>query len=345
MSDAAPTDSGIGSRALSAVGKPTVYLSLLVLLASLTLPFLLSNYILHIFILVFITGIGAVAWNVIGGFGGQFSLGNAVFYGFGAYSVAILVSDYNQSFFLAVAVGVLISVIAAIIVGYPTFTLSGHYFALATIAVVEGMLYLARFFSDVTGGAIGKSVRANDWLADLMGDKMLAFYIFLALFVVSVLITVWVRYSKLGYYLLAIREDQDAAAALGVNTTRYKIYGYVLSAAMTAIAGSLYAIYGTYISPASAFSLDLSILYALIALIGGMGTIAGPIVGTLFMVPIQQYVTTVLGGNVGSLAYVGYGVLLILVIIYAPEGLVNRLSFVGRWINDVFPEVTDDADD
>jgi branched-chain amino acid transport system permease protein len=107
----------------------------------------------------------------------------------------------------------------------------------------------------------------------------------------------------------------------------------------------MHAAYTTFLSPGAAFSLDLSILYALIALVGGLGTIAGPIVGTLFMVPIQQYVTTVLGGNLGSLAYVGYGLLLILVIIYAPEGIVNRLSAVGGWITDVFPEVSPDAED
>ncbi|MFB6134318.1 MAG: branched-chain amino acid ABC transporter permease, partial [Halanaeroarchaeum sp.] len=130
--------------------------------------------------------------------------------------------------------------------------------------VVEGMVYLARYFSGLTGGAIGKSVTATPWLGDIMGNKMLVFYLFFVLFVAAILITIWIRYSKLGYYLLAIREDQDAAAALGVNTTRYKIYGFVLSAAMTAIAGSLHAVYITYVSPAAAFSLNLSILYALV---------------------------------------------------------------------------------
>ncbi|MFD1600203.1 branched-chain amino acid ABC transporter permease [Halobellus rarus] len=332
------TDS-IAGKITKAVGKPSGYLSLLVFLVALALPLFATNYILHILILVFITGIGAIAWNIIGGYGGQFALGNAVFYGFGAYSVALLVNNYGQSFFVALAVGIILSVLLAVLVGYPTFTLSGHYFALATIAVVEGMLYLVLFFGDFTGGAIGQSVTPASWLADLVGNRVIAFYIFFAIFGLCILISTWVRYSKLGYYLLAIREDQDAAAALGVNTTRYKIYGFALSAAMTALAGGMYAVYGTYVSPSGAFSLDLSIQYALITLIGGMGTIIGPIVGTLFMVPIQQYVTTVLGGNLGSLAYIGYGVILIVVIIYAPEGLVTRLSFVREWIDNTLPEV------
>ncbi|WP_251328473.1 branched-chain amino acid ABC transporter permease [Haloplanus pelagicus] len=345
MSTQVDDSTGLVSRIVRTVGTPKVYLSLVVLLLSLAIPVTFSSYISHIFILVFITGIGAVAWNIIGGFGGQFSLGNAVFYGLGAYSTAILVTDYGTGVIVATAVGVFLSVLAAVIIGFPTFKLSGHYFALATIAVVEGLFYLARFFGDLTGGSQGFTFIAPPWLSSLMLDKVAAFYIFLSFFVLAILISVWVRYSRLGYYLLAIREDQDAASALGVNTTRYKIYGFVLSAAMTAFAGSMHAAYTTFLSPGAAFSLDLSILYALIALVGGLGTIAGPIVGTLFMVPIQQYVTTVLGGNLGSLAYVGYGLLLILVIIYAPEGIVNRLSAVGGWITDVFPEVSPDAED
>lgn len=330
---------------LGNVGRVEVYLPLAGLLLALAVPLFVSSYIIHIFLLMFITGIGAIAWNIIGGFGGQFSLGNAVFYGLGAYSTAILVTDHQINIAFAVIVGILLAVLTAVIVGLPTFELTGHYFALATIAVVEGMFYLSRYFDDLTGGSQGYTVLAEPWLAKLMVDKSATFYIFLTFFVIAILISVWVRYSKLGYYLLAIREDQDAAAALGVNTTKYKLYGFVLSAGMTAFAGSMHAVYNTFLFPGAAFSLNLSILYALIALIGGMGTIAGPIVGTVFMVSIQQYVTTVIGGDVGALAYVGYGVLLIAMIIFAPEGLVNRLSFVGTWLKDVFPEVGTNAED
>lgn len=330
---------------LGNIGRVEVYVPLVVLLLALTLPFVASSYILHIFLLVFITGIGAIAWNIIGGFGGQFSLGNAVFYGLGAYATAILVTDHGVSVFIAVAVGIFLAVLTAVIVGLPTFELTGHYFALATIAVVEGMFFLSRYFDDLTGGAQGYTVLTEPWLAKLMVNKAATFYLFLAFFVIAILISVWVRYSKLGYYLLAIREDQDAASALGVNTTKYKLYGFVLSAGMTAFAGSMHAVYNTFLFPGASFSLDLSILYALIALIGGMGTIAGPIVGTVFMVSIQQYVTTVIGGDIGALAYVGYGALLILVIIFAPEGLVNRLSFVGSKIKQVLPDVSPNAED
>lgn len=337
--------SGRVTRVLQTLGTPTVYLSLIALVLSLAVPLLFSSYIVHIFVLVFITGIGAVAWNIIGGYGGQFSLGNAVFYGIGAYTTAVLVTDHGMSIFLAIGVGMILSVIAAVIVGLPTFTLSGHYFALATIAVVEGMFFLADYFDEITGGAQGFTVTTPPWLSKLMIDKTLTFYLFLTFFVFAILISVWVRYSKLGYYLLAIREDQDAASALGVDTRRYKVYGFALSAAMTAFAGSMHAVYVTFLSPGGAFSLDLSILYALIALIGGMGTIAGPVVGTFLMVPIQQYVTTSLGGSIGALSYMGYGALLIVMIIYAPEGIVNRFSFVGRKVNEIFPEVTFDAED
>lgn len=330
-----------GQRLANVLGRPSAYLPLLFGIALLLVPFLgLPEFVLHVFITVFITGTAAVAWNIIGGFGGQFSLGNAVFLGIGAYSTAILMIDYGQSAFVGIAVGILLCVVAAVVIGYPTLQLEGHYFALATIAVIEIMRYLARYFSDLTGGSQGMSVYAMPGWANLMfTSKNVYYFICFGVFALAVLVSVLVRYSRVGYYLLAIREDEDAAAAIAVDTTRYKLYGFVLSAVLTGLAGGLYAVYIQFLSPSGMFSLNQSILYALIVLIGGLGTISGPIVGTFLMVSLQTYVTTVIGGSAGALSYMGYGVLLILLIMYAPEGIVNRLDFITEKIRNSAPEV------
>jgi len=287
---------------------------------------------------MFITGTGAIAWNIIGGFGGQFSLGNAMFLGIGGYSTAILLVDYGQSAWLGIAVGVVLAVVLAVVVGYPVFKLSGHYFALATIAIVEGLWYLSLYFRELTRGSSGFSVIADEGFSTLVfSSREPYFYLSYLLFLVALGVSIKVRYSRIGYYLLAIRENQDAAEAIGIDTSKYKLYGFVVSAVLTAVAGGIYAVYISFLYPDSMFSLDQSLLYALIALIGGTGTIAGPVIGTVLLVPLEQYATTVLGGDFGALSYVGYGVALILFIMYAPTGLVDRLSFVSEYVEDVAP--------
>jgi len=296
----------------------------------------------HILILVFLTGTGAVGWNIIGGFGGQFSLGNAMFFGVGGYTTAILLVDHGVSGWVGMAVGVLLAVALAVAVGYPSFLLSGHYFALATIAVVEGLWFLSLYFDGLTGGSRGYSVAVEPSLASMtFGSRASYFYLAYALFLAAVLVSIRIRNSKLGYYLLAIRENQDAAQSLGIDATKYKMYGFVVSAVLTAMAGSLYAVYLQFLFPEGMFSLDESIVYALTALVGGLGTVAGPILGTFLIVPLEQYVTTVLGARTGALSYVGYGLVLILVIMYAPGGLVSQVGGVTDRIEAAFPTFGD----
>lgn len=326
------------SKYANLLGDPSVYLPLIAAILVLVVPLVAAPFYVHVFILMFITGTGAVAWNIIGGFGGQFSLGNAIFFGIGGYSTGILLIEHGINAWVGILVGVILAVVTAIAVGYPAFKLTGHYFALATIAIVEGFWYLAIYFRDLTGGSAGYSIVPDESLATLnFATREPYFYLTYLLFIVAVLVSIWVRNARLGYYLLAIRENQDAAEAVGIDTTRYKVYGFVISAVLTAIAGGLYATYLQFIVPNSMFSLDTSLLYVLIVLIGGIGTIAGPVLGTLLLVPLQTYTTTIIGGEFGALSYVGYGVALVLFIMYAPDGLVDRLSFVGETITEAAP--------
>ena len=320
------------------VGEPKVYLSIALAAAVLLVPFVAPGFYVHVFILMFITGTGAVGWNIIGGFGGQFSLGNAVFLGIGGYTTGILMADYGITPWIGIPVGVLLAVVAAIAIGYPAFKTSGHYFALATIAVLEGFWFLSVYLRDLTGGSTGLSVTGEEgWTMLLFGSREPYFYLTYGLFLGAIVVMILVRYSRIGYYLLAIRENQNAAEAVGIDTAKYKLYGFIISAILTAIAGGFYAVYINFLYPDSMFSIDESILYALIVLIGGIGTIAGPILGTVLMVPLEEYTTAVLGGRYGALSYVGYGVVLILFIIYAPDGLVERLRFIGERIENIAP--------
>lgn len=320
------------------IGEPRIYLPTLLGVLVLFAPLVLPGFFVHILIMMFITGTGAIAWNIIGGFGGQFSLGNAIFLGIGGYTTGILLVDYGITPFAGIIVGVILAVIAAIAIGLPAFKLSGHYFALATIAVLEGFWFLSVYFRDLTGGSTGFSVTGETgWAMLLFDSREPYFYITYILFLAAILVSIAVRYSRLGYYLLALRENQDAAEAVGINTARVKLHGFVISAILTAIAGGFYAVYINFLYPDSMFSIDESILYALIVLIGGIGTIAGPIIGAALMVPLEEYTTAVLGGQFGALSYVGYGIALILFIIYAPEGLVDRLQGVGEWIEETAP--------
>lgn len=320
--------------ALLLVGEPRVYISLLLVALAVPLPYVLPSSIVHMLILTAIIGTAAVAWNIIGGFGGQFSLGNAVFFGLTGYIMGLLIVTFNFPVSIALVTGLVLTIVAAVIVGLPSFRLTGHYFALATITIVEGMRFLARFFQDVTGGAQGFSLipATVRGVPVLNLDKAGYFHLSLALFVVAILVSAWVRYSRLGHYLMALRDDQLAAQSLGIDVARYKMYGWLVSALFTGLAGAMYTLYIQFLDPEYMFSITQSVLYAVIPIIGGMGTIAGPVVGTLILFPLQHLTITEFGGRFGAITYVGFGLVLVLLIIHSPNGFLPRVRFIGVWV-------------
>lgn len=330
-----------GASLLDDLRNPRGYLTVLAFIAATQLPRFIPSEYVHMLVLTFIIGMAAIAWNIIGGFGGQFSLGNAMFFGIGAYAFAILLVRFQLGFVPAVLIALAVALLAALIVGYPSFQLTGHYFALATITVVEGLRFLTRFFNEFTGGAQGFSlvpalVRGVEVLD--MGRYMY-YLIALSLFMLAFIISVWVRRGKVGYYLMALRDDQLAAASLGINVARFKMLGWVVTALLTGVAGVMYAIYTQFLSPGYAFSITQSVLYAVIPIIGGIGTLAGPVIGTFLMVPLEHIAQTQYGGTYGAVTYVVYGILLILLIIYAPEGLRPKLKTITDPVARALPTV------
>jgi branched-chain amino acid transport system permease protein len=288
-----------------------------------------SPYALHIFISLFIAVALGESWNVLGGFAGQYSVGHAAWYGLGAYGAFILLQRNGIPPWFGVWVAVLGSVIIALIVGSITFRLRGPYFVLASIAVAEIIRLAALNWKDLTNGAegiqpadlpplkIGSQVLVADW-----NGKLPYYYMGLVMALFCIAVNYAVKRSKLGYYLQAIREDQDAAHSLGIPLTLYKNAGLAISAACTALAGSFAAFYIGFIEPQQVFGIDVSVDMVLVALIGGVGTVTGPLVGGIVLVLLNEGLRG--GFEQGHLLV--RGVLMIIAILLMPDGVVGVLA-------------------
>ena len=231
------------------------------------------------------------------------------------------------------AAGVLLAVIVSRLVGYPVFRLRGHYFAIATIAVGEIVQALVVNW-DAIGGARGLFVpiRRPDSFVNFQFHQSKAsyYYVALGLLLLALAVTRWIELARRGYYFRAIREDQDAAASLGVDVAREKLHALGISAALTAMGGTFWAQYLLYIDPESVFPLSLSILICLVAVLGGVGTLWGPVLGAAVLVPLQEGTRVLLGGTGKALDLLIYGALIILISVFQPSGLIGLLTRAGQ---------------
>jgi branched-chain amino acid transport system permease protein len=296
------------------------------LIALLLLPLAADEYLLHMAVLVLLYAYLSSAWNILGGYAGQHSLGHAVFLGIGAYASTYLFVQWGLSPWIGMWVGGALSALAGWFIGYLCFRygLKGPYFALVTIALAEACVYLASN-ADVIGGAMGMEVKWMGQRPDLMqfDGKAGYYYIILALTVLGIIITRWLCHRRPGFQWMAVRENEDAAEALGVDTLRTKIQATALSAAMTAIGGTFYAQYFTYINPRSVFGEGPSVQILLFAIIGGLGTVWGPAVGALVLVPIAEIARAKLGGSFGGAHLLLYGGVMVLVMLFMPKGIIG----------------------
>jgi branched-chain amino acid transport system permease protein len=269
----------------------------------------------------------AVAWNLLGGYAGQISLGHAAFYGCGAYLSTFLLLRFGLSPWIGLVAGGLVSALLAVVVGWPCFRLRGHYFAMATIAVAEIVQAVVTNW-DALGGAVGLYLPVQErGLAGFVFNtsKLPYYYIALGLLAVTLLASWAVVRSRLGYYLRAIKDEPDAARSLGVSLTRYKLVAIALSGFLTAAGGTLYAQKELYIDPGSVLSTSLSIKISLAAILGGVGTIAGPVLGAVLLTGIDEVSRIAFGGTGRGTDLVVYGLLIVLVALFRPEGLVGLL--------------------
>jgi branched-chain amino acid transport system permease protein len=315
------------------------------------LPIYVENtYALHIMILIFINVITGAAWNVLGGYTGQYSVGHAAYFGVGAYTTMILLQYRQIAPWYGIWAGALAALIIGLIIGSICFRLRGPYFVLASIAVAEIFRVSALNLKGLTNGAEGILVteipplKIGNVFTVEFDSKVPFYYTGLALTLVIIVVTRLVQRSKLGYYFQAILEDQDAAHSLGISPAIYKNAALAISSVFTSLAGSLYAVYVGFIDPGSVLALDLSVQIVIVCIIGGIGTIFGPVVGAVVLVPLSEAlrrnviaqalidsgmvkgdssVGAFLKENLAHAHVLIYGILVVVVILIMPDGLLG----------------------
>jgi branched-chain amino acid transport system permease protein len=299
----------------------------------LTFPLLFTRpFPQHVMILIFLFATLGQAWNLVGGYAGQVSFGHAVFFGMGAYTSTVLLLRWNVNPWLGMLVGAVVAAFVSIIIGYPCFRLKGRYFAIATMATGE-IVRLMFVNWEWVGGARGLFVpMLDESLLNLQfhTTKVPYYYIALVMLVVSVLVTRRVERTRPGYYFMAIKEDTDAARSLGVDATRYKLLAIIISAIFSAVGGTLYAQYVLYIDPDSVLLLHLSTRICLVSVLGGTGTLWGPIIGAFILIPMAEFTRVYLGGGGGGIHLVVYGALIMLVAVIEPGGLMALVKRLRR---------------
>ena len=272
--------------------------------------------------LVLLAAIGASAWNLIGGYAGQVSVGHAVFFGAGAYAAIALYTHFGLPPIAGAPAGALVAMLIAAVIGVPTLRLSGHYFSMATIAVAE-LVRVCVTNWDWVGAAQGISGPAVPrTVLDLsFTSAMPYYYIFLVVLAAILLLTRRIERSRMGFYLRAIKDSERAARSLGVAAGRYKLYAYMLSAGLTAVAGSLYAVMFGFVDPESGCGILISVKMLIMAALGGSGLLFGPLVGAMILVPLEEISNSLLGGRGAGLTFVVYGAIIVVIARFLPSGI------------------------
>ena len=312
----------------------------------LVLPLLVANrFATDIFIRILLFAFIGVAWNLMGGYAKQLSLGHAAYFGLGAYTSTILEIRFGISPWLGMVAGGVVAMLASLPIGWLCFRLRGPYFAIATIATAQVLMLLFLKFRDFAWGAEGTTI-PNFGDAPLMmqfDDKSSYYYVALGLLALGLIITYRIEHSWMGYYLVAIGEDEDAAEAVGVNAPRIKRDIYMISAFLTALAGTFYVQYIYFIDPATAFSFNISVEAALVSIVGGIGTLWGPVVGTVLLETTSALLQSWLGSSAGGVQLTVYSLILIAVILWRPSGLLGVFSDVYRRMTRARPPRAEEA--
>jgi len=283
-----------------------------------------SGSVLNMVIMTLYAALLGQAWNVLGGFGGQFSFGHALFFGTGAYAMAVLQTVLGLNAWLALPLALVLGAAAGLMVGALSFRygLKGSYFALVTLAFAEVFRILANTFQ-FTGAGVGIQLPLRDTAADMQFvDKAGFLYGMLVLVTASLLVAWWLKRSRYGAWLQAVRDNEDSAAALGVDVFRVKLAAIALSGALMAAGGAFYLQYYRYIDPHIAYGPAISVEALLAAIVGGIGTVFGPLLGAAVLHLLGEATRGLLNEAPGA-NLIAYGVLLILVIMFLPRGIMG----------------------
>jgi branched-chain amino acid transport system permease protein len=296
----------------------------LCLAGALALPSFVDSSHLNLAILVLMAAQLGVAWNIVGGYAGQVSLGHAAFFGLGAYTSTLLLIKFGVNPWVGTLAGGALAAALSLAFGWSCFRLKGHYFAMATIAVAE---LVQIFFTEWEwgGAAVGLNVPLDKtgWAWMSFATKLPYYWLALGLLLVTLGVNLWVERSWLGFYFRAIKDEPDAARSIGVNIARYKQAALSISAFFTAIGGSLYAQKELYVDPNSVLSTALSIKMALVAILGGVGTLFGPVIGAVVLTSIEEFSRIIFGGTGSGIDTIIYAALIIAVAVFYPAGIVG----------------------
>jgi len=308
------------------------HLSIIALiLVFLAVPWIIPvSFFLHLMIMVLMWTVLGAAWNILGGFAGQVSFGHATFLGVGAYTTMILYLDLGVAPWFGILIGGVVAALIALPIGFICFRLRGPYFSLSTLAVAEIVRLVALNWESLTAGPVGLLITTLPEVS-FMGSpvnwesKTPFYYIAVLIALAALLATAVMSRSRMGAYLLAIREDIDSAEAIGINTVQVRVAALSLSALLAGIAGGFYAMYLRYVDPDAVFSISLSVEMVFIAVVGGLTTVFGPLIGAIFLVTLGE--TFREHFLVGHLIF--YGVFMMVAIRYMPEGIWGKLRLLA----------------
>jgi branched-chain amino acid transport system permease protein len=292
-----------------------------------------NGYPVRVLCTVFLAAAMAQSWNIVGGLANQISLGHGAFFGIGAYASTVAQVSFGSSPWIGLAVGMLAATALALLLSLPTVRLKGPYFALATLAAAEACKIAASNLG-FTGGPQGISVpfRGDSWAAMQFRQPGPYLPLFIGLFLVTSLAFLALSSGRIGYFMRAVRDDEQAAEVAGVATFRTKLIGSAMSAALTAACGTAFAQFTFFIDPDTVFSASgVSIRMALVAIVGGVGTLIGPLLGAILVVPVEEVLNATLAESIAGLAPLLFGLLLIAIVLLRPAGLASlRLSWAQR---------------
>ena len=286
-----------------------------------------SSFTMATMIQFFMFSIYGMGWNTIGGYGGQVDLGKAQYVGIGAYTTAVMLIRWDIPFWFSMPVGMGLSVLWSFIIGYPLFRPKGHYFAIATIAtslVLKDIFEVWNFVGAARGLGISPiKYQPPDFLRLIFKEDIYYYYVILAFFFVGIFYLNWFRKSRLGFQLRCIKDNEDVARSLGINVHWAKIKTYAIATAFVSMVGSFHACYVKNIEPEDTMSLDISILIALMAMLGGAGSLWGPIIGAGILIPLKSYLKEWLGATAGlvGIDLILYAVIIMIISAFEPRGI------------------------
>ncbi|MFW6098888.1 MAG: branched-chain amino acid ABC transporter permease [Thermodesulfobacteriota bacterium] len=298
--------------------------------------FSLSSFAMSTMIQFLMFALYGMGWNTIGGYGGQVDLGKAQYVGIGAYTTAVMLIRWDIPFWVSMPIGVCFAVTWSFIIGYPLFRLKGHYFAIATIAtslVLKDIFEVWEFVGAARGLEISPiKYHPPDFLRLIFREDIYYFYFILGFFFLGILYINWFRKSRLGYQLRSIKDNEDVARSLGINVHWAKIKTYAIATAFVSVVGSFHACYIKNIEPEDTMSLDISILIALMAMLGGAGSLWGPIIGAGILIPLKSYLKEWLGAQAGlvGIDLILYALIIMLISAYEPRGVWGIIEKIRR---------------